>query len=191
MAVFSSYNERVRYPEGGGLSAEARAKREQVRFQAADLFAQGAAPAQVAVRLRVTRKSACEWYRAWAAGGKSALASKGSSGSKCRLSDRQIGVLEDELAKGPAAHGWDEDQRWTLARIAQVIKELFGQDYSLRGVSYLLHRIGWSPQVPIHRAVERDEEAIATWVKQTWPRLKERPPGGGRGSASPMSPASR
>jgi hypothetical protein len=92
------------------------------------------------------------------------------------LSDRQIGVLEAELAKGPAAHGWDEDQRWTLARIAAVIRELFGRDYTLRGVSYLLHRIGWSPQVPVHRAAERDEEAINTWVKETWPRLKQQPP---------------
>jgi transposase len=105
----------------------------------------GARPRWSRVRLRVTRKSACEWYRAWAAGGKSALVSKGSSGSKCRLSERQIGVLEAELAKGPATHGWDEDQRWTLARIALVIGELFGQDYTLRGVSYLLHRIRWSP----------------------------------------------
>jgi transposase len=176
----------VRYPEGGGLSAEARAKREQ----AADLFAQGVEPAQVAVRLRVTRKSVCEWYRAWQAGGRSALASKGSSGSKCRLTGEQITLLEAELGKGPAAHGWDDDQRWTLARVGKVIKELFGVTYTLRGVSYLLHRIGWSPQVPIHRAAERDEEAIATWVKHTWPHLKGRPPSRARGSASPTSPAS-
>jgi transposase len=109
-----------------------------VRFQRADLFAQGVEPAQVAVRLRVNRKSAGEWYRAWARGGKSALASKGPSGSKCGPSDRLIQVREAEFAKGPAADGWDEDQRWTLARVAQVIRELFGQEYTLRGVSYLL-----------------------------------------------------
>ncbi|WP_419723324.1 helix-turn-helix domain-containing protein [Streptosporangium roseum] len=27
-----------------------------------------------------------------------------------------------------------------------------------RGVSYLLHRLGWTPQMPVHRATERDEE---------------------------------
>jgi transposase len=71
------------------------------------------------------------------------------------------GLSAKARAKGPAAHGWDEDQQWTLARVAQVIRELFGQEYTLRGVSYLLHRIGWSPQVPVHRAAERDEEACA------------------------------
>ena len=35
--------------------------------------------------------------------------------------------------------------------------------YTLRGTSYLLHRIGFSPQVPVHRAAERDEAAIAAW----------------------------
>ncbi|WP_449291509.1 helix-turn-helix domain-containing protein [Nonomuraea marmarensis] len=51
-------------------------------------------------------------------------------------------------------------------------------------MSYLLHRIGWSPQVPVHRAVERDEEQIATWVKETWPPIQGRPPNAARGSAS-------
>lgn len=40
---------------------------------------------------------------------------------------------------------------------------MFADSYTLRGVSYLLHRLGWSPQVPRHRAVERYEAKIATW----------------------------
>jgi putative transposase len=189
--VFFQYNRYMRNPEGGGLTAEGRAKREQIRYQAADMFAAGIAPPQVARRLRVTRQSASAWHRVWKAGGKSALASKGPQGLPCRLSAGQIELLEAELAAGPAAHGWDEDQRWTLARIACLIHELFAVDYTLRVVSYLLHRIGWSPQVPIHRAAERDEEAIAAWREVTWPRVKARRPNRARGSASPTSPASR
>jgi putative transposase len=41
--------------------------------------------------------------------------------------------------------------------------------YTLRGTSYPLHRIGCSVQVPAHRAVERDEQAIATWRREVWP----------------------
>jgi transposase len=51
-----------------------------------------------------------------------------------------------------AAWDWDEDQRWTLARVATLTGRLFHVRYTLRGVSYLLHRMGFSPQVPIHRA---------------------------------------
>jgi putative transposase len=57
--------------------------------------------------------------------------------------------------------------------------------------SKLLHRMGFSPQVLVHRAVERDEEKIATWRKETLPRVG-RPRGSrARGSSSKTSPASR
>jgi transposase len=183
MTVFQQYNCAVRYPDGGGLSARARAQREHVRFRAADMFAAGMTPPQVARALRVTASSAGTWHRAWTASGKQALASKGPGGSICRLSSDQILILQAELDLGPLRHGW-EDQRWTLARVTALIKQLFRVDYTPRGVSYLLHRIGWSPQVPVHRASERDEQAIATWVKETWPHIKGRPPNTAHGSAS-------
>ena len=151
------------------------------------MFAAGATPAEVARRLRVTRSSACLWHRMWRAGGKDALVSKGPGGSRCRLSAGQIQLLVSELERGPAAHGWN-DQRWTLARVAALIRALFGIGYTLRGTCYLLHRIGWSPQVPRHRAVERDEEAIAGWRREVWPRVKAQLGGTAGGSASWTSP---
>ena len=59
----------MRYPDSGGLSAEGRARREVVRLQAAQLFAQDASPVQVAHRLRVSTKSA---YQCGGAGGRGA-----------------------------------------------------------------------------------------------------------------------
>ncbi|MGC9671238.1 helix-turn-helix domain-containing protein, partial [Planosporangium sp. 12N6] len=44
--------------------------------------------------------------------------------------------------------------------------------YTLRGTSYLSHRIGWSVQVPAHRAVERAEQAVAAWRREAWPAGK-------------------
>jgi len=43
----------MRYPDGGGLTAAGRARREAVRLQAAHLFEQDVSPVQVAHRLRV------------------------------------------------------------------------------------------------------------------------------------------
>src|ERR687889_452282 len=110
----------MRYPDGGGLSPAARVRREQVRLRAAELFAQDAAPVDVAARLRVSTKSAYQWRRRWRAGGEDALASTGPGGASCRLSPAQLQRLRAELERGPAEHGW-ADQRWTLARIATVI----------------------------------------------------------------------
>jgi putative transposase len=162
----------MRYADGGGLTAEGRARRERVRLQAAEMFARDADPVQVARELRVSTKSVYQWRRAWRAGGPEALASKGPGGSACRLDEAQLAELRAALDAGPAAHGWGEDQRWTLARAAALAARLFSVTYTLRGMSFLLHRLGYSPQVPLHRAVERDEDAVAAWRSQTWAKAR-------------------
>ena len=152
----------MRYPDGGGLDAAERARREQVRLAAAELIEAGASDREVARRFRVSRMSANRWRRALAAGGRAALASKGAGGAKCKLSPAQLRELEAVLDAGPAVSGWDEDQCWTLARIAEVVRGRFGVEYTLAGMDLLLHRIGWSVQVPARRAAERDEARIAS-----------------------------
>jgi transposase len=179
----------MRYPEGGGLTAEERARRERVRLAAADLIEAGASDREVARRFRVSRMSANRWRRALAAGGRAALASKGPGGGPCKLTLAQVRELEAVLAAGPAAWGWDEDQCWTLARIAQLVRRRFNVDYTLAGLDLLLHRIGWSVQVPARRAAERDEAAIAAWREVTWPVVKGRRRTWAPGSASKTSPA--
>lgn len=71
----------MRYPDGGGLTAYGRSRREMVRRQAAGMYEQGMDPVQVAGLLRVSTKPACRWRRAWKSGGDAALASKGPGGS--------------------------------------------------------------------------------------------------------------
>jgi transposase len=164
----------MRYPDGGGLDAAERVRREQVRLEAAELIEAGASDREIARRFRVSRMSANRWRRALAAGGRAALASRGAAGARCRLSPAQLRELETVLDAGPAASGWDEDQCWTLARIAEVIRSRFRVDYTLAGADLLLHRIGWSVQVPARQAAERDEARIAAWREKTWPVVKGR-----------------
>jgi transposase len=139
-----------------------------VRLEAAQMFQQGVTVVEIAGRLRVSTKSVYQWRRRWRAGGDAALVSRGPGGATCRLSRAQVDRLRAALDAGPAVHGWDADQRWTLARVATLIGRLFHVRYTLRGTSYLLHRIGYSPRIPARRAVERDEAAIARWRTETW-----------------------
>jgi transposase len=162
----------MRYPDGGGLTAKERARRGQVRLAAADLIEAGASDREVARRFRVSRMSANRWRRDLAAGGRAALASRGAGGAKCKLGPGQLAELEAVLDAGPAASGWGEDQRWTLARITEVIWQRFEAEYTLAGADLLLHRIGWSVQVPARQAAERDEARIAAWREETWPVVK-------------------
>src|SRR3954468_5631340 len=157
----------MRYAQGGGLTAEDCARRERVRLEAAEWIEEGATDAEGAARFRGTRMSANRWRRALADGGRPALASKGPGGARCRLSRAQLDELQVLLEAGPAAWGW-ADQCWTLPRIAAVVRERFGVDYTLPGLDLLLHRLGWSVQVPARRAVERNEERIGAWREEAW-----------------------
>ena len=179
----------MRYADSGGLTAAERARRERVRLEAAELIEAGASDREVALRFRVSRVSANRWRGALAAGGRQGLETKGAGGAKCKLTPVQLRELEAALEAGPAVWGWDEDQCWTLARIAELARERFRVQYTLAGTDLLLHRIGWSVQVPARRAAERDEEKIARWREDTWPVIKGWRRTWAPGSASKTSPA--
>jgi transposase len=95
----------MRYPDGGGLTAVERARRERVRLAAAELVEAGFSDREVAKRFRVSRMSANRWRRALAAGGKAALASRGAGGARCKLTLARLRELEAVLDAGPAAWG--------------------------------------------------------------------------------------
>ncbi|MFJ9359377.1 helix-turn-helix domain-containing protein [Streptomyces mirabilis] len=75
----------MRYPDEGGLTTEQRKRREEVRIRAVDLFEEGMKVPCIARELRVSDKSVYQWRRAWKAGGRQALRSKGPPGYDCRL----------------------------------------------------------------------------------------------------------
>jgi len=182
------YGAGSRYADGGGQDAAERASREKVRLEAAEMIEAGASDREIPRRLRVSRMSVNRWRRSLAAGGREALASRGAGGAKCKLSEAQVAELEAVLDAGPAACGYD-DQRWTLARVAEQVWRRFGMEYTLAGMDVLLHRIGWSVQVPARRAAERDEEKVARWREDTWPVIKARRRTWAPGSAGKTSRA--
>ncbi len=141
-------------------------------MQAAELFEQKSKPSKVAQRLRVSLKPAYQWHQLWRVGGREALTSHGPSGSRCRLSPRCLEKLAGYLEQGPAEHGWVEDQVWTAARVATLIGRKFHVSYSVSGATRLMHRLGFSPQVPARRVAERDEQAVTAWKEATWDEVK-------------------
>ena len=89
------------------------------------------------------------------------------------------------LVAGPEAAGF-ATPLWTLERVAKVIRREFGfACHPTTALRVLRDRLGWSCQKPVGRALERDEAAIATWKRKTWPALKKRPaPKAARSSSS-------
>ncbi|NGO44212.1 helix-turn-helix domain-containing protein [Streptomyces sp. YC419] len=160
----------MRYAQGGGLTAERQRLRERIRYEAGERFGRDERTPVIAKDLRVSERSVERWRRAWREGGMDALASAGPP-KLSKLSDEQFAELEKELVLGPAVHGWEE-QRWTLARIRELIARTFRLDCSSAAVWRLLHRHGWSWQCPARRALERDEQAVGLWKKDVWPHVE-------------------
>ncbi|MFJ4811970.1 winged helix-turn-helix domain-containing protein [Streptomyces longwoodensis] len=179
----------MRYAQGGGLTDERRAFREKLRLEAAERFQQGDENAVIAHDLRVSVRSVQRWRKAWSQYGPKALASKGPA-SLPLLSDELFAALERELLKGPVAHGWP-NQTWTLSRIKTLIGRRFHKSYTVQGVAALLRRHGWTCQVPARRAIERDEAAVAGWMKETWPQVEGPWRRSTPGSSSRTKPDSR
>src|SRR6266480_3089467 len=174
---------RWRRPGRGGAGppgAGAAGRRGDDRGRASDR--------EIAKRFRVSRMSVNRWRRALAVGGREALASKGAGGATCKLTPAQVAELEEAMDAGPAAAGY-LDQCWTLARVAEQCWQRSGVEYTLAGMAVLLHRIGWSVQVPARRAAERDEDKIARWREETWPVIKGRRRTWAPGWSSSTSPA--
>jgi transposase len=161
----------MRYGQRGGYTSAEQERRERLRLGAGERFEDGDSTRDIARELRVSERSVGRWRAAWLAGGIEALRSRGPV-SREKLSGAQWARLEAELLRGPLAHGFADDQRWTLGRVKTLIGRLFHIGYTIEGIGKLLHRHGWSVQVPLQRAVERDEAAITTWKKEVWPVVK-------------------
>jgi len=144
---------------------------EKRRLEAARLFAQGKSRAEVARLLRVSREAAGNWYQAWEANGEGGLKAAGRAGRKPKVSAAQLQQVEQELLRGPTAHGYATDL-WTLPRIARLIRQLTGVRYHAGHVWKIMQGMGWSLQRPEQRAKERDEDAIQRWHKRRWPQRK-------------------
>ena len=144
--------------------------RQWRRLRAFELKAQGWSRRQVAEVLEVSEVSVGHWLALGRTGGRQALLWHPIPGRRPALSAAQLRMIPEFLWHGAEAYGF-RGPVWTCARVARVIEEEFGVAYDKGHVSRLLKRLQWTPQMPIRRATQRDEAAIARWREQTWPEL--------------------
>jgi transposase len=148
---------------------------EQRRQRAIALLQEGYPPVDVASILGVDRRSVRRWNAAHRKKGEQGIRAKQASGRPPKLDGKDLRKLEKLLLKGSKKAGFPTDL-WTCPRIAQIIKSLFGVNYHVDHIGRILHDLGWSPQKPERRAIERDEARIKEWIKVDWPRIKKKLP---------------
>ncbi len=143
------------------------AKRRQCALR---LLQRGKKPHYVAQKVGATERSVRRWQQQ--AHAVQPTSAPRGPGRPARLSEKQVAHLKTILHEGALAQGYVEDY-WTLARIAQLIWQLFAVRYKPNSVWRLLQRIGWSCQRPQRRSFGGNPEAIARWRRSTWYRIKK------------------
>jgi transposase len=147
--------------------------REWRRFRALHLKQQGWYQRDIAAALGVSEEAVSRWLARARDGGPEALLTRPAPGQPPKLSPAQKRLIPEFLWHGPESYGF-RGQVWTCARAARVIEEEFGVHYHKDHVGRLLKELGWTPQVPVTRAIQRDEEAIERWRGEVWPALQRR-----------------
>lgn len=145
---------------------------EKRRLRAGRLLLKGVSQVEVSQRLGVAKSTVSGWAKRVHEGGLEALRSGGALGRPAGLDTTQRAELVRALKQGAIAHGFSTEL-WTLPRVGQLIARRFGLRYSEPHVWRILRQLGFSPQRPSKRALERDQQAIDAWKRKRWPKLKK------------------
>ena len=151
-----------------------KAQLEERRFKCAELFTTDELDQKrIALELEVSSASISKWHAKWLEGGSKALTAKPHLGPGKSISAEDQQKLLDAVKLGALHWGFTVD-RWTAQRIADVCQRVTGIDFHPDHVRKLMRELGFSPQKPQRKAVERDETAIAMWLKTTHPEILKR-----------------
>jgi transposase len=118
----------------------------------------------------VAEETVSRWLSRARDGGAETLLSRAAPGCPPKLTDTQKQRLPELLWHGPEAYGF-RGAVWTGGRVARVIEEEFGVRYHKVHVGRLLRQLRWTAQVPVRRALQRDETAIGRRRQEVWPQL--------------------
>jgi transposase len=155
------------------LSSRATNWREGRRLRAWELHQKGWQQQAIAEALGVTQGAVSQWLKRGREGGVEGLRHRPPPGATARLSSAQRDQLLELLARGAESFGFQGDV-WTQPRVAALIRDWFGVSYDPSQVGRILKACSWSRQKPVHRATQRNEEAIRRWKEERWPEIKKR-----------------
>lgn len=144
------------------------------RLKAGRLLLAGKGCAEVALVVGVARQTVYTWKRLLDEGGIDALRELPERGRPARLDEQQLAAVRAALLQSPTEQGFGTEL-WTLKRVGAVIERMHGVRFGQTQVWRILGALGFSPQKPEKRAIERSEDAVRAWRRRTWSSLKKKP----------------
>ena len=140
---------------------------EWKRKRGMELLRSGMKQAHVARRMRVNRRTVYDWKKR--VDDNKGFRNGKKNGRNSRLTDKQKTDLKRIIDSGATSNGFPTDL-WTLKRIAEVIEREFGVRYNTTYIWQLLRILGYSAQIPIAVAMEKDNEYVKKWLSEDYPQ---------------------
>ena len=147
------------------------------RKQAILLYKSGVSYLEIAPKVGVHRNTVGQWITAWKEGGQAAL--KVKSGGRPKGSGRKLYPHEErEIRKCLIDHCPDQLKLpfalWTRQAVQLLIHQRFDIEMTLVSVGRYLKIWGFTPQKPIRRAYERNDERVRVWLEEEYPAIAQK-----------------
>jgi transposase len=147
--------------------------KERRRIHALKLKRSGWKQKDIAFALNVTTGAVSQWLKIAGEEGKKSLRARPHTGRIPKLTFTEKQFIPDLLSHGAEAYGF-RGAVWTCLRVRKVIEWEFGVSYNKSHVARLLKDLKWTPQMPMERAIQRDELAITHWRSEVWVEMKKK-----------------
>jgi transposase len=144
-----------------------------LRRQVVQAVRGGMSQTDAARTFRASLRAVSKWRRLDREGGLRALTLKrrGRRPGEGRLNAKRAGRIRSLIVGKMPDQLTLSFYLWTRAAVASLIAREYGIEVSLVTVGRYLRAWGLSPQKPVRRAYERNEAAIARWLKQEYPAI--------------------
>ena len=149
-----------------------RNSQERIRIRACERISKGESVEAVMKSTGYSRTTYYKWAEIYHKEGKEGLKRKTGSGSEALVPSKYHTKLVSMInGKDPRDYGY-ASALWTRAIIAELIGKKFGIKIGARAVGDLLSRIKITPQKPLRRAYERNDQDIMKWKEETYPKVR-------------------
>ena len=147
---------------------------EAIRMRAVKQVLEGKSPEEVADFYGMNHRTIYRWLEKYHYGGWSALKAKPIPGRPPKLNASQMRWLANTIREKDPRQLCFPWALWTLGMVRELIERKFGIKLSEVSVGRILKTLGFSPQRPLHRAIQRNNALVNEWKSTEYPRIKAR-----------------
>lgn len=136
------------------------------RYQALYLFLSGKSCKETAAIVGIAKTTVCNIHMLYKNEGLKGIPDKTVTGRPSRLNkEQQASVKTVILEKVPSEVGFPAEFNWTAGLVGKYIKREYGYNYSIRGITGMLKRMGLSYTRPTYVLAKADKNKQEQFVQ--------------------------